>query len=287
MRLENGAGLLHAFQFWLETRYPRRLSQVTVQNYYSQVKQWVKWCDENEYDYRKACQEDIAVYMGELRRTARQHTVRNRLISMRIFYDYAVYQGYCTENPARGLPNPRAQSRPSEEFTTRELRRMYDACKNHRERAVFLLLLGGGLRRSEVFGVTRADVNFETGTVTVLGKGAQYRIIAPGPLAMGELEKALEFDDRLCPYAWSIYVEKLVKRLGEKAEVAGRVHPHRFRAHFASAFLEAGGGIDELQQILGHSRVDMSIYYARASRRRRALSAQARIDVASRMLEAV
>jgi hypothetical protein len=39
-----------------------------------------------------------------------------------------------------------------------------------------------------------------------------------------------------------------------------------------------------LQQILGHSRLDMSVYYARASKRRRALQSQQRIDVAARML---
>jgi integrase/recombinase XerD len=284
VRLESGAGLVDGFLYWLETRYPRRIAQVTAQNYYSQAKQWVSWCEENELDFKTATQDDMAIYLGVLRRTMAQHTVKHRLIAMKILYDYAVEKEYCPTNPARCLPTPRAEGRPSEEFTQQELRRMYDACKDHRERAVFLLLLGGGLRRSEVFGIKRDDVNFEQGTVTVLGKGAQYRIIAPGAMAMDALCKALEFDDRLCPFRWNIYVEKLVKRLGDRAGIKGRVHPHRFRAHFASAFLEAGGAVDELQQILGHSRLDMSVYYARASKRRRALQSQQRIDVAARML---
>lgn len=284
MRRESGASLVDGFRFYLETRYKSRIATVTATNYVSQVRQWVKWCAENEFDYRTASQEDIAIYMGELRRTMRQHTVRNRLIALRIFFDYCIFKGHIKENPARGVPNPRAQSRPEEEFTDAESRRMYEACKDWRERAIFLLFLGAGLRRGEVFGVTRNDVNFEQGTVTVLGKGSQYRIVAPGAMAMDALREAFEFGDRLCPWQWPISLNDLLERLGKQAGVQGRVHPHRFRHNFASRFVTEGGSIDELQMLLGHARVDQSIYYARASKRRRALQSQQRIDVAARML---
>lgn len=51
MRLDVGAGVLHGYMFWLETRYHTRkglIAPVTAQNYYSQAKQWVTWCDEHE-----------------------------------------------------------------------------------------------------------------------------------------------------------------------------------------------------------------------------------------------
>jgi len=276
--------LLDGYRFWLETRYKSRISTVTAVNYHSQAKQWVKWCEENDLDYRTATVEDMAIHLGELRRTRRQHTVRNRLICMRIFNDYLVFKGVRPDNPARDLDNPRAQSRPAEEFTESECRRMYEACKDWRERAIFLLFLGGGLRLREVFGVKQADCNFEQNTVTVLGKGSQYRMIAPGPLAMTALERAFEFGERLCPWAWPNSIDDLLKRLGAEAGVHGRVHAHRFRHNFASRYIEGGGSIDELAMLLGHSRIDMSAYYAKASQKRRALHRQATIDVASKLL---
>ena len=284
MRLASGDGILDSFRFWLDTRYPRRIATTTAVNYYSQAKQWVTWCQENDIDFHTASQDDMAIYLGLLQRTLTPHTVRHRLIAMRIFYDYAIYRGYTTENPARALPAPKAQSRPSPAFTEREVREMFAACKDYRERAVYLLLLGGGLRRAEVFGVKRSDCNFEAGTVTVLGKGSQYRIVAPGALAMHELALALEFDDRLIPYKFDIYIENLVKRLAKKAGVKGRVHPHRFRSHFAVSYLKMGGNVNDLMHILGHSHVQMSMLYARDGEKQRAIESQARIDVAARML---
>jgi site-specific recombinase XerD len=284
VRLDDGAGIIDGFRFWLDTRYHKRIATVTATNYHSQAKQWVHWCEDNDLDFKRATQEDMAIYLGELRRTMAPLTVRHRLTAMCIFYDYAVYKGYCKENHARALPNPRVQGRPTPEFTQQEIRRMYEACKDHRERAVFLLLLSGGLRLTEVFGITSANVNTEQGTIMVLGKGSQYRMIAPGAMAMQALERALELNDRLVPYAWPHYIDNLVKRLGKAAGVQGRVHAHRFRHMFATSFLDAGGSIEDLQQVLGHARIEMSLHYSKAGRARRAMQAQQRIDLASRFL---
>ena len=284
MRLEHGADIINGFRFWLETRYGKRIATVTATNYVSQAKQWVHWCEDNDLDFKRATQEDMAIYLGELRRTMAPLTVRHRLTAMCIFYDYAVYKGYCKENHARKLPNPRVQGRPTPEFTQQEIRRMYEACKDHRERAVFLLLLSGGLRLTEVFGITSANVNTEQGTIMVLGKGSQYRMIAPGAMAMQALERALELNDRLVPYAWPHYIDNLVKRLGKAAGVQGRVHAHRFRHQFANFFLDAGGSVEDLQMLLGHSNISQSLAYSQAGRRRRAMAAQNRIDIAAQVL---
>jgi len=275
---------LDGFLFWLETRYSQRIATVTAINYRSQARQWVAYCEDNDLDFRVATQEDMAVYLGELRRTMAPLTVRHRLTAMCILYDYAVFKGYCKDNPARELPNPRVQGRPTPEFTQQELRRMYEACKDHRERAVFLLLLSGGLRLTEVFGVTKASVNTEAGTIIVLGKGSQYRMIAPGAMAMQALERALELNDRLIPFKWPHYIDNLVKRLGKAAGVQGRVHAHRFRHQFANEFLDAGGSVEDLQMLLGHSNISQSLFYSQAGKKRRAMKAMNRMDIADRIL---
>ena len=91
-----------------------------------------------------------------------------------MFFNYLVDAGLLPNNPAERLKPRRPQSRPVQPFTQQELMGMLTACKTPQDRAIFLLLLGGGLRRDEVFQITRAHVNFEDGTITVLGKGARY-----------------------------------------------------------------------------------------------------------------
>lgn len=281
MRLEPGAGVVNGYAFFLESR---SLSPTTVSQYLSHARIFVKWCAEQELDFKCCTRDHITMHLGELRQRAAQNTVRLRLLALRVFFDYCTAVKYRPDNPARDIVARRAQTAVIQPFTSTEIRKMYDACRTFREQAVFLLLLGGGLRRSEVFNVTKSDCNFEAGTVTVLGKGSQYRIIAPGQSVMDVLEKALAFDERLCPYETNLYVERLCKRLGKRAGIRERVHAHRWRHTFATSFLDAGGTIEELSVILGHSSISMSLFYARAGKVRRALQSQANLRIADRLL---
>ncbi|MGE0295004.1 MAG: tyrosine-type recombinase/integrase, partial [Hyphomonadaceae bacterium] len=111
-----------------------------------------------------------------------------------------------------------------------------------------------------------------------------YRMIAPGDATVAAVLEAMQFGDRLCPQADIEVVWRIVQALAKRAGIRGRVYPHRFRHSFAVLFLENGGTVDQLQHVLGHKRLDQSAYYARAGSKRRALEAQARVDVAGKML---
>jgi site-specific recombinase XerD len=285
----------------------RQLAPGSIRNYVQNAKAWLNWCEEHELDYREATREDITYHLGEMSAVRRQTTVKFRFLSIRIFYDYvwalehgidyvrAVQDKLVDYNPARQIAYKNAQARDTEPFTEDELRRMFDACLSYRERAIFLLSLGGGLRRTEIYNITRQDINLAAKTIAVLGKGNQYRLISPGQPVLDALCHALEFEDRLCPveqkkpgtiepYARGHYVYHVIRQLAKRAGVKGRVYPHRFRHTFASSYLDAGGTVEELQQILGHKRIEQSLFYAKAGRQKRALEAQARINIAGRLL---
>lgn len=55
--------------------------------------------------------------------------------------------------------------------------------------------------------------------------------------------------------------QQALKLAGEKAGLTKRVHPHGFRHSFATAFLQQGGGIPQLQSLLGHKRVETTMIY--------------------------
>ena len=58
----------------------------------------------------------------------------------------------------------------------------------------------------------------------------------------------------------------MVKRLGEKAQIKGRVFPHRVRHTTATDALRKGMPIEQVQQLLGHERVETTLEYAKVNR---------------------
>lgn len=269
---------IDGFRFHLQAQ---GLAKQTVTNYVAGARLWLRWCAGQEIDPYKATRNDIADWLGALGANNRPSTVRLRLISLHVYYDYLKAAKLVRTNVARGIKTTKQVSRPVEPFSDLELERMFAACKDFRERALLLLLLGGGLRRGEVWQVSRETVDFEAGTITVLGKGAKYRTVKPGRVAMEALRLALAFDDRLFE-GWNHHdiIWRMVHNIAMRGGVSTRAFPHRFRHTFATRFLDAGGQVNQLQKILGHADIGMSLHYARAGEERRAVEAQAKYNPA-------
>lgn len=270
------------FRLWVESQ---GLAKGTVKNYCYAVASWVTWADDHDVDPYKPERADLRAYLGDLLATHARSNVELMKIGLRKFFTYLIEEErYEGENPVTNLTIKKRETEPADPFTKDELGRMLLACRNHQERAVYLLLVAGGLRRGEIYGITRPDVNPETGTVRVLGKGHQYRMIAPGPAVVDAVMGAMQFGDRLCPQADIEVVWRIVQALAKRANIRGRIYPHRFRHSFAVLFLENGGTVENLMHILGHKRIDMSLHYARAGAKRRAMEAQQSVDIAGKML---
>lgn len=269
------------FSFWLQAQ---ALSPHTVRNHVSGARSFILWCEDRGLDPRKAGRDDMMRWLATISQKLAPSTVRLRTLNLRIYYDYLKDSKQVKKNPAREIKVHKQVSRPVEVIQPNDLSKMLDAAETHRDRALLLLLIGGGLRRNEAFGIERRHVNFDTGTVSVLGKGNKWRQVAPGIAAMEALRFALRGSMRLCPKADHDYVRRRVKRLAELAGVKGRFYPHRFRHTFATSFCEAGGGVDLLQTILGHENIEMSIYYSKVGRENRALQAQRAFNPADRLL---
>lgn len=263
------------------------LLPATIKNYLAVARKWRRWCEQVDLDPLKATRNDMLEWLGELKHCCADSTVRLHSLGLRVYYDYLVSGKLVKRNPARDIKINKQVARPVEPFSDIQLRRMLLACGSFTDRAIFYLLLGGGLRRNEVHGIRKEHINFDAGTIRIYGKGGKYRTIAPGTDAINALRLALDHEPELVRQADDDYIWRRVRRWGEKAGIEGRVFPHRFRYTFAVRFCQAGGGIDLLQTILGHSSLEMSMHYSRAGREERAIQAQATLNPASRLSMAV
>lgn len=277
-------GAVDNFVYWMQTQ-SRAYSPRSVQAYWDQSRLFMRWLDQQNLDITAVTRDDIINHFADLASTGHsQGTISLRHSTIRRVYDYLMEKGAVSSNPAREIPFRIVHKDSGEPYTQNEVRRMYQACRTWQERAVFMLLLGTGLRRSEVFRVSRDDCNFENGTIRILRKGGKFQYIQPEPAVLAAVETALEFNDRLCWQKCDDYVPRLIKRLAKQANIPGRHHPHRLRFTFAVQWCEMGGQESELMHALGHTSMAMTQYYSKVGRERRAMKAMQGMGIASRLL---
>ncbi len=275
------AGALEGFVFRLQAQ---GLAKATIKNYTQAVRAWLTYCLDEEIKPESAGTEHIMGWLAVLAANHASSTVRLHTLGLRVFYDYLkdakLRKG---ANPARAVTIHKQVAKPVGILEPHEVRAMVDASQTLQERAMLLLMIGGGLRRSEVLGIVRDDINFERGTIRIWGKGSKWRLVAPGKSAMLATHAALGWRDRVFENTNPDSVRRMLNRLALRAGITRHVHPHMTRYYFAVNFCENGGGIDLLQTILGHSSLEMAMYYSRQGREKRAMDAQLLYNPADRL----
>jgi len=137
-----------------------------------------------------------------------------------------------------------------------------------------MLLLDTGLRIGELINLRMEDVHMDEGFLKVIGKGKKERIVPIGSNAQRALQRYLfryrskpiyqEIDNVFLSAYGKPLTENSIKlifvRLAKRSGVY-RLHAHLCRHTFATRFLINGGDVFILQQILGHSTLEMVRHY--------------------------
>ncbi len=269
---------------WLRHIGDREMSGVTPQD----ITAYLTWL-RTEYKPRR--------FGGKLHPLSGK-TLRNIWATLSSFFTWAG-RDLGVESPVKDIPAPRFARKQVPEFTREEVERMLRACINakqantlfrrsfamrrptaKRDQALLLVLLDTGLRASELCSLTVGDVDIKTGKVDVRhgieggAKGGKGRTVYLGRAARRAVWYYLASredgkDERAPLYVVSgtramrpATLRQLITSIGKRAEVTG-AFPHRFRHTFAITYLRSGGDVFTLQQLLGHSSLDMVRIYSR------------------------
>jgi site-specific recombinase XerD len=188
------------------------------------------------------------------------------------------YQRIAAVKNVRGerLPAGRALSRS-------EVAALFDACARDvtaagaRDAALLALLLGAGLRRSEVAALSIGDYDAAGGALRVSGKGDKQRLVYMTGGAAVALNDWLRMRTDapgalICPVLKGgavqlrgVTAEAIYKALIKRAGEAGVAHfsPHDLRRTFVSELLDAGADISSVQRLAGHASVSTTAQYDR------------------------
>jgi integrase/recombinase XerD len=172
------------------------------------------------------------------------------------------------------IPNPRVAKYVQDVLSEDEILLLLSACRSLRERAMIELLFDSGLRSSEVCGLRLCDFNRVAKTLTVVnGKGEKMRTVPYSMDLRGTFAQYFMslkahpttylFENRDNPGAALTIrgVQYIVKEVLKRSKLKKEVHPHTFRHSFAVHYLNNGGNILRLQQLLGHADVETTFHY--------------------------
>ena len=206
-------------------------------------------------------------------------TIHGHVRTLRAFYNWLVVEGLTQGNPANDLKPPKVVRKVVSTLSDEEIRAILNSFGTHlptdaRNQALFMILLDTGLRIGELTNLKMEDVHMDEGYLKVLGKGKRERIVPIGNNAQKVLQRYLfRFRPKpINPVVQNVFLSQssnpltensmklMFTRLAKRSGVC-RLHAHLCRHTFATRFLINGGDVFSLQQILGHSTLEMVRHY--------------------------
>jgi site-specific recombinase XerD len=263
----------------------RQLSEHTLADYFTTFTRFQLFLGE-DLPLAEITDEDIEEFMASLKGIS-EKTALNYHTGLSALWTWAVEKGFVETHIVREVEPPDPATKDIIPFTEQEVKLMLVACHrsrmywragqigkcNHslpnreRNKAIILTLLDTGLRASELCNATIADLDLINRRLSVIGKGKKRRTVPlcsrTTSIIWRYLTNRPDYQERELLFVGPVnqplnrhVLRRLICRIGQRSGVKN-AHPHRFRHTFAINFLRNGGNIYVLQEILGHSTLDM------------------------------
>jgi len=227
----------------------------------------------------------IREWLGDLyKRRLSPVTVRRKLAAVRSLFQFLAKNGSVPTNIARLVRTPKAPQRLPAVPTAEQTNELINAVAAdrlerpfpERDRLIFELLYGCGLRISELVGLNLDDFDLREQWIRVRGKGRKERQVPYGSTAAAALEKYLEVRI-IKPRDRALLANHLGTRLSDRGArgivklyarlISGdaSLHPHSLRHAFATHLLADGADLRAIQELLGHARLATTQKYTQVS----------------------
>ena len=269
----------------------RRLSPHTVAAYRTDLFSLSTFLERAGADLASATYPQLRRWLAHLAtRGYARASVARKAASVRALYRFLVSRRLVRANPASMLASPKRESVLPAVLKAREAEELVEAPAADdpvalRDRTIFELLYGAGLRVSELCALDVGDVDLDRGRVRVFGKGGKEREVPLGEPATEAVERYLRAgrggiapdggDDaaallfnrrrkRMTPRD----VRGVVERYRRSVLAGRRTSPHTLRHSFATHLMEGGADIRAVQELLGHASLQTTQRYTHVSRAR-------------------
>jgi integrase/recombinase XerC len=223
-------------------------------------------------------------------------SVARALAAVRSLYRWLAQEGVVEQNPAKLVSTPRLPKKLPRVPTIEEMNAVLDAKMPEvasfpeRDRLMFELLYGCGIRNSELVGIDLGDISLSNEAILIRGKGKKERYVPFGGSALAALSVYLPWRQQLLLTLRNTSkstmsakttpallvnqrggrlttrsVGRIVKRIAVAKGLSPDVHPHTLRHAFGTHMLEEGADLRAIQELLGHERLATTQRYTQLS----------------------
>ena len=218
--------------------------------------------------------EDIRSYLTNYQavRQSSKVTIDNIRRILSSFFSWLEDEDYILKSPVRRIHKVKTGTSIKETYTDDALELMRDNCTELRDLAIIDMLASTGMRVGEMVLLNREDIDFNERECVVFGKGDKERIVYFDARTKIHLQNYLSSRDDDNPALFVSLqnphkrlqisgIEVRLRQYGKRLGIA-KVHPHKFRRTLATMAIDKGMPIEQLQQLLGHRRIDTTLQYA-------------------------
>ena len=214
-------------------------------------------------------------------------SVARALAAVRSLYRWLAREGVVEQNPAKLVATPKLPKKLPRVPTIEEMNSVIDgampeiAAFPERDRLMFELLYGCGIRNSELTGINVDDIRLNAEAILIRGKGKKERYVPFGDSVKMALaayipprQEILGTTHKISPALLinrrggrltTRSVGRIVKKIAVAKGLSPDVHPHTLRHAFGTHMLEEGADLRAIQELLGHERLATTQRYTQLS----------------------
>ncbi len=216
-----------------------------------------------------------------------ENTIARNLSSIRSFYQYLMIQGKISENPAKNIKYHITDRKLPDILTAEEVNLLLDQpqCitpKGFRDKAMLELLYATGMKVTELVDLEIHDVNTHLGVIHCTGsnggrmvpmyktaaKALEEYIVRIRPLMVDSKENTALFVNTNGARLTRQGFWKIIKAYAQSAGINKDITPQTIRHSFASHLLENGADMKAIQEMLGHTDISSTQFYAKIIKNR-------------------
>lgn len=268
-------------------RYQKRLDTKTLNAYKTDLKQFFQQV--HSISIENITSDILESYIAHLHQNYKPKTVKRKIASLKAFFHYLEYKDIITGNPfnkihvkfrepvilPKTIPLSVVETFLATIYYQRDFAKTpYQRRNAIRDIAVIELLFSTGMRISELCSLHIPDVNFQDGTILIYGKGAKERCMHIGNAkvlsALSEYKQEYHTEIQNCKHFFANQsgnalsdqaVRRMINKYSQLAALELHITPHMFRHTFATCLLEADVDIRYIQEMLGHSSINITEIY--------------------------